>query len=304
MRVTLFHNPIAGDAPLTADQLQSILSDAGYQVRYQSMQKDWRSALDDAGPLAVVAGGDGTVAKVAIGVADTDTALAVLPLGTANNVGKALGVFGDIRDLVASWKDAPRRALDIGVVSGPFGEERFVEAVGSGVFAELVRRGRTEVDDESRIVHRETDRALQLLGGILRDAPVAEWQIELDDHDLSGSYIGVEAMNIPFVGPNVPLAGDADLADGELDLVLLRDEDRERLLDYVVGRVESASALMPSLDVRRGRRIRLLPPAGWPLRIDDELVDLDENADSRTVDILMRPGVVQVVGGRQDADRS
>ena len=156
----------------------------------------------------------------------------------------------------------------------------------------------------SRIVHRETDRALQLLGGILRDAPVAEWQIELDDHDLSGSYIGVEAMNIPFVGPNVPLAGDADLADGELDLVLLRDEDRERLLDYVVGRVESASALMPSLDVRRGRRIRLLPPAGWPLRIDDELVDLDENANSRTVDILMRPGVVQVVGGRQDADRS
>ena len=53
MRVTLFHNPAAGDAPLTADQLQVILSDAGYQVRYQSMQKDWRSALDDAGALAV-----------------------------------------------------------------------------------------------------------------------------------------------------------------------------------------------------------------------------------------------------------
>ena len=239
MRVTLFHNPSAGDAPLTADQLQSILSDAGYQVRYQSMQKDWRSALDDAGALAIVAGGDGTVAKVAIAVADTDTPLAVLPLGTANNIGKALGVFGEIRDLVASWKDAPLRALDVGVVSGPFGEARFLEAVGSGVLAELVRRGRTEVDDASEIVHRETDRALQLLAGILRDAPAAEWEVELDDHDLSGSYIGVEAMNIPFAGPNIPLAGDADLTDGELDLVLLRDEDRERLLDYVVGRVES-----------------------------------------------------------------
>lgn len=304
MRVTLFHNPSAGDAPLTADQLQSILSDAGYQVRYQSMQKDWRSALDDAGDFVIVAGGDGTVAKVAIAVADTDTPLAVLPLGTANNIGKALGVFGDIRDLVASWQDAPRRALDVGVVSGPFGESRFLEAVGSGVLAELVRRGRTEVDDASNIVHRETDRALQLLASILRDAPVAEWHLELDDHDLSGSYIGVEAMNIPFVGPNIPLAGDADLADGELDLVLLRDEDRERLLSYVVGRVESASALMPSLDVRRGRRIGLVPPAGWPLRIDDELVDLDDDADSRAIDILLRPGVVQVVGGRPSADRS
>ena len=61
------------------------------------------SALDDPGDLAVVAGGDGTVAKVAIGVADTDTpTAAVLPLGTANNIGKALGVFGDIRDLVGS----------------------------------------------------------------------------------------------------------------------------------------------------------------------------------------------------------
>ena len=304
MRVTLFHNPSAGDAPLTADQLQSILSDAGYQVRYQSMQKDWRSALDDAGALAIVAGGDGTVAKVAIGLADSDTPLAVLPLGTANNIGKALGVFGDVQVLVASWTDAPRRALDIGVVSGPFGELRFVEAVGGGAFAELIRRGRTEVDDASRIVHRETDRALQLLASILRNAPAAEWQVDLDDHDLSGSYIGVEAMNIPFAGPNIPLAADADLADGELDLVLLRDEDRERLLDYVVGRVESASALMPSLDVRRGRRIRIVPPAGWPLRIDDELADLDDEPESRAVDILLRPGVVLVVGSRPSADRS
>ena len=73
MRVTLFHNPSAGDARLTADQLQSILREAGYQVRYQSTEKDWRSALDDVGELAVVAGGDGTVAKVAIDAASADS---------------------------------------------------------------------------------------------------------------------------------------------------------------------------------------------------------------------------------------
>ena len=190
------------------------------------------------------------------------------------------------------------------MASGPFGDERFLESVGSGVFAELVRRGRTEVDETAAIVHRETDRALQLIASILRKAPAADWQLELDDHDLSGTYVAVEAMNIPFVGPNIPLAGDAEMDDGELDLVLLRDEDRERLLEYVVGRVESASALMPSLDVRRGRRIRMVPPAGWPLRIDDELVELDAQADARAVDILLRSGVVQVVGGRPNDDRA
>ena len=304
MRVTLFHNPTAGDAPLTADQLTSILSDAGYQVRYQSTKDDLSAVLEDVGELAVVAGGDGTVAKVARALADTDIPLAVLPLGTANNIGKALGVFGDIRDLVGSWPDASRRAIDIGVSSGPFGEERFLESVGSGAFAELVRRGRNEVDETAAIVHRETDRALQLMASILRGARAEDWQLELDDHDLSGSYLAVEAMNIPFVGPNIPLAGGAEMDDGELDLVLLRDEDRERLLEYVVGRVESASAVMPSLDVRRGRRVRMVPPAGWQLRIDDELVELDAEADARAVDILLRPGVVQVIGGRPNGDRA
>ena len=304
MRVTLFHNPTAGDAPLTADQLTLILSDAGYQVRYQSTKGDLSAVLEDVGELAIVAGGDGTVAKVARALADTDIPLAVLPLGTANNIGKALGVFGDIRDLVTSWQGASRRAIDIGVSSGPFGEERFLESVGSGAFAELIRRGRNEVDETAAIVHRETDRALQLMANILREARAEDWQLELDDHDLSGTYLAVEAMNIPFVGPNIPLAADAEMDDGELDLVLLRDEDRERLLDYVVGRVESASAVMPSLDVRRGRRVRMVPPAGWQLRIDDELVELDAGDDARAVDILLRPGVVQVIGGRQNGDRA
>jgi diacylglycerol kinase family enzyme len=303
VRVTLFHNPSAGDAPLTADQLQTILSDAGYQVRYQSTKDDLSGALEDVGDLAVVAGGDGTVATVARALADTDIPLAVLPLGTANNIGKALGVFGDVRDIVAGWADAPRVAIDIGVVRGPFGERRFIEAVGVGVLAELIRRGRDEVDDASAIVHRATDRALQLLSGILRGAQATDIQVELDGDDLSGSYIGIEVMNVGFAGPNIPLAAQADPADGELDLVLLREDDRQRLLEYTVSRVESASALMPRLDVRRGRRVRLVPPAGWSTHVDDGLVELETGGPGRALDILIRAAVVQVIKSRPGADR-
>lgn len=298
MRVTLFHNPAAGDTSLGAEQLETILRDAGYQVRYQSIGKGWRSALDDPGELAIVAGGDGTVARVAIALADSDVPLAVIPLGTANNIGKALGAFGDIRSMVAGWQDGATRRLDVGVVSGRFGEERFIEAVGGGVFAELVRRGSSEVEDASEMVGRETDRALQLLRHILEAAEPAAWQIVLDDYDLSGEYLAVEAMNVGFAGPNVPLATDAELDDGELDLVLLRAEDRQRLLQYVIGRVESASALMPSLDVRRGRAVRMVPPLGWPIRIDDELRD----AEGEAVDVLVRPRAVVLAGGRPNGD--
>ena len=302
MRATLFHNPGAGDGSTTGHQLRSILADAGYQVRYQSTEKDWSSALDAPTDLVVVAGGDGTVAQVAKAMAGRDVPLAVLPFGTANNIAKALGVFGDLEAVVRGWRLTGTATLDVGVAVGPFGEERFIESAGGGLFARLVAEGRESVKGGAEMVHRETDRALQLLRTILDDAPNGSWHVSLDDHDLSGRYIGVEVMNIGCVGPNVPIAGEADIADGQFDVVLLRVEDRERLRNYVVGRLESASALMPSLDVRRGSRLRLTPPADWPFRIDDDLVPLPVDGE-RTIDILIRPGAVRLAGSRAGSKR-
>jgi diacylglycerol kinase (ATP) len=302
VRATLFHNPGAGDGSTTADQLRSILAEAGYQVRYQSTEKDWSSALDAPADVIVVAGGDGTVAKVAKALAGSDTPLAVLPFGTANNIAKALGVFGDMDAVIASWKGDATRALDVGVAVGPFGEERFIESIGAGLFARLVGQGSDAVNDGGEMVHRETDRALEVLRAMLDDAPIGTWQVSLDDLDLSGRYIGVEVMNIGFIGPNVPIAGEADIADGMFDVVLLRVEDRERLRAYVVGRLESASALMPSLDVRRGSRLRITPPVGWPIRIDDDLLDLPDDGE-RSVDILIRPRAVRLAGPKRAPKR-
>lgn len=302
MRATLFHNPTAGDAPATAERLQAILADAGYQVRYQSTDDDWESALDDIGDLAVVAGGDGTVAKLFKALAETGVRIALLPFGTANNIGKTLGVFGDVESLVRAWHDAPERAMDVGVVSGPWGEDRFVEAVGGGVFADLIRRGEEEVDDTSTIVGRETDRALHLLRSILDDAEAVPWRIELDSFDLSGEYLAVEAMNVGFAGPNIPLATEGDVGDGRIDVVLVREEDRDRLRRYVTDRLEEASSRMPSLDVRSGRHLRMTPAAPVTVHVDDALVPAEAAGDDDPViDVLVRPGALRIVDAGTDA---
>ena len=43
----------------------------------------------------VAVGGDGTFRQVALAVAKSDTPMAVLPMGTANNVGRTLELLGD-----------------------------------------------------------------------------------------------------------------------------------------------------------------------------------------------------------------
>jgi len=120
-----------------------------------------------------------------------------------------------------------------------------VESVGGGPFAELVGRGE-EIGADATLLGRETDRALLLLADIVRDTAVHRWKIAADGSDLSGEYLGVELMNTRFVGPNVPLAPQADPSDGRIDIVLIGAADRGALLDYLDERLHLASGRLPA----------------------------------------------------------
>ena len=93
MRVTLIHNPTAGeDAQPARDDLLRLLCSTGHVIFYQSSkEKSWKQALHEPCDLVVAAGGDGLVGKVAKRLIGRQTPLAILPLGTANNLARTLG---------------------------------------------------------------------------------------------------------------------------------------------------------------------------------------------------------------------
>ena len=62
--------------------------------------------FDRAADLIVAVGGDGTVASVAREVAGHDVPLAVLPVGTANNIAFSLGCDGPLDELIDHWPRA------------------------------------------------------------------------------------------------------------------------------------------------------------------------------------------------------
>src|SRR3954465_1102722 len=101
--ITVVHNPTAGNATLSRDELSSMLADAGYQVRYQTTEEKWKMGRQDAGSFVVAAGGDGTVRKVAVRLAGGDVPFAGVPLGTANNFAVTLGIHGTPPEVVATW---------------------------------------------------------------------------------------------------------------------------------------------------------------------------------------------------------
>ena len=269
MKIALVHNPTAGGGHDVSD-LVKLLTDAGHEVRHRSSSGDWKSLLQDSGDLVVAAGGDGTVRKVALAAADRGIPFAVLPIGTANNIGKTLGMLGDARELVGGWSadPPPRRTLDLGVLKAENRTERFVESVGGGPVAELIGRGE-EIGEQSKLLGRETDQALHLLTELLLAATPFAWRISADGEDLAGEYLAVEVLNIRFTGPNVPLAPEADPSDGLLDVVVIVEEDREPMLAYLENRLNLASGTMPPLRTVRASHVDVVAPAGVRLHLDD-----------------------------------
>ena len=172
MKITLVHNPTAGSGQETED-LVRLITDAGHDVRHRSTENGWEQLLQDPADLVVAAGGDGTVRKVALAAADHALPFATIPIGTANNIAKTLGVLGDARELVETWSTSPRseQPFDIGEIAAPWGRERFVESVGGGLVADLISRG-DEIAADATLLGRETDRALHLLSELLREAPI------------------------------------------------------------------------------------------------------------------------------------
>ena len=265
MRVTLIHNPGAGSTGKgDARVLQGLLQGAGYRVRYQSSKDDdWKSALESPADLVVVAGGDGSVARVAKRMVGRRTPLALLPSGTANNIARSLGLLDrPFEELIRGWQHARRVKLDIGTAAGPWGERYFIEGVGAGLFARLLAH-------PAKSKKKGVEGALRRLKQFAARCEPVELAALLDGKDISGRYILLEAVNLPYVGPNLHLAHDARPGDGQLGVVMVTEAQRDRLLHYLEQWQDNRErlAVLPTL---QGRRLQI-EWTGFELHIDDKL---------------------------------
>ncbi len=88
--------------------------------------------------LVVAAGGDGTIAEVANGLAGSDTTLGIIPLGTANVLARELKLPRAPHAVAAALAFGRTRALWPGVASGAGPDRVFVQMLGVGLDAQVV----------------------------------------------------------------------------------------------------------------------------------------------------------------------
>jgi diacylglycerol kinase (ATP) len=278
MQVTLIHNEGAGDEGQPgAQELRQLIESAGHDVSYRSAHgEDWISALSAPADIVAVAGGDGTIGRVAKRLAGSAIPLAVLPMGTANNISHTLGIADrPLEDVIAGWDRARTRRLDVGLARGPWGSRRFIEGVGAGVFAWTV----PEADASGTLASMQTAEskiayALQMLKDRLEHCPPIALRATLDAVDLTGEYVLFEAMLMQYIGPNLYLAPHHVPGDGRLDVVMVGDAERDQLFEYL-SRWQNDEYEWPALRTSRGRHLTV-EWTGFHVHIDDDIWPGDE----------------------------
>jgi diacylglycerol kinase (ATP) len=233
MRVLLIHNPKAGDRKHSKKQLMWRLKKSGLQAFYQSIQEQgWEKAFKRPVDLVIGAGGDGTVHKTAWKLMGTGVPLAILPLGTANNLARSLGFAGSVDEILQSLHCGKSQPFDVGMARSGSTTDYFLEAAGGGLFADYFPTAKAN-EKEGASPEEELRAHLSLLRELARDYRARPWKMSIDGKDISGRYILWGAMNIRSAGPALHLAPRAKTDDGRLDFVAVREQDRRVFIKHV-----------------------------------------------------------------------
>lgn len=289
----LLHNPGAGEGEYSKKELIRMVQSAGYGCSYSSTKNDGWEKIESAEiDFIILAGGDGTVRKVADSLLkkrllEKKYPIALLPMGTANNIAKTLNIPRDNPDgVIESWHHSEVRKFDVGRIYGikcPF----FLESFGVGVFPELMQKMEKyekKINDPEESIRT----ALELLRELVEKAQARFCKLVIDGVEHRGNFIMVEVMNTRSMGPKLHIAPLADPFDGYFDVVMVTEREREQCLSYLdtllQGKEEASF-----FNAVRAKKLEMFYD-GSKAHVDDEIVEIKKDT---TVKLELLHGLLE-----------
>jgi YegS/Rv2252/BmrU family lipid kinase len=254
------------------------------------------AAYGNDGLTIVAVGGDGTVNRLVNTHRPRESAIGILPMGTANDLAAALGIPDDPAAACRVIRDGRSRRIDLVKVNA----KRFVTCGGIGLAAETaVRANRWR---RSRSVF-----ALQLrwalypiaaICEIVRRRRTGEVEILCGGERLVADTMALVVSNQARFGGRFATSPEATNTDGLFDLCEIRAPgSRLRMLWVILGALTGGLGRMRGIVRMRGVAATLNAPRELRFFGDGEILDV-----SRTFEIRLLPSALRVLapegGGR------
>jgi len=197
------------------------------------------------GEVAAAMGGDGIVGAVAHALRETDGVLGVIPGGRGNDFARKLGIPEDPEGAAEILATAQPRSMDVAEANG----RSFLGIVSAGIDSdvqELVLQTKLKLG------------SLVYIYGLLRALrrwKSAGWTVTIDGEMRTYRGYSVAVANSGVFGGGMYLVPDAELDDGQLEVVTSGEVPRRRYLLNLPKVFKGTHVDEPELDIVPAREV-------------------------------------------------
>ncbi len=202
------------------------LRDAGIEVEQlaSSSPSESHKALESRRhqvDLVIVGGGDGTISAMAETLLNCKLAFAVLPLGTANDLARSLGVANSVEEAFSAIIANHRQRIDLGCLDGHY----FFNAAQIGLGVKVTEELTAEVKKRWGVFSY-----LKAVFAALARSDRFTVSIKVDGHGYRMKSMHLAVGNGRFYGGGNVICEDAYINDGLLSLYSLKPQKVWKLL--------------------------------------------------------------------------
>lgn len=298
MRICLAFNPRAGTAGRIKDFLMHLEGEDRWELRLLNSQDATISLADEIKggvfERVVLGGGDGSISQLvrALGPEFPPIDIALLPFGTGNDLARSLGIDQENLDVAFERAvSAAARPIDAVRMESEHGTTWFVNVANGGFGGSVASELRAE--DK-----RRWGPLAYWMGSVSAIARPETYEIELtldDQPPVSSRVLGVAVANGRFVGHGFPVARDALLDNGLLEVTTVPVLPTVELLaagvDYVLRRELDRDRQRDRVRTYQARSVVVKSVPDMAYSIDGEAV---EEFSAR---FEVEPGVLRLVPG-------
>jgi YegS/Rv2252/BmrU family lipid kinase len=230
--------------------------------RTKGLEHGVRQALGaiEAGEIPVVVSGDGLVGAIGGAMAGAETPLGIIPGGRGNDLARVLGIPDDPEQAVDLLLAGETRRIDVGEVNG----KRFLGIVSVGFDSEANR-----VANETQFLRGNLVYAFAAIRTLLRWKP-GRFTVRVDDERYRFTGYSVSVANNKAFGGGMFIAPDAELDDGEFDIVAVGEVGKLRALGSMPKVFKGTHVGEDWVRVFRAQHLELSASRPYPIYADGE----------------------------------
>lgn len=218
-----------------------------------------QEAVDLHYDAVAVAGGDGTINEVGSKLIGTDIAMALLPCGSGNGLSRCLNIPLDLSKALDLINRMAVCRIDTVTVNGV----PFISIAGTGYDAQVA-------DDYAHDTRHGFNTYLRYIVKNFFTLGEKEYTLILDDRSFTTKAFFISFANSNQMGYDVPIAPNASLWDGKVDLCIVRKPNLVEL--PIVGSFFLSSHIdkAPKVDILQVPEATIIRPETAVLNIDGE----------------------------------